>query len=29
LGISYKALLNKLKQIETETQSKFCKNGVV
>jgi DNA-binding NtrC family response regulator len=28
LGISYKALLNKLKQIETENQSRFCKNGV-
>jgi DNA-binding NtrC family response regulator len=28
LGISYKALLNKLKQMETENQSKFCKNGV-
>jgi DNA-binding NtrC family response regulator len=28
LGISYKALLNKLKQIETENQSAFCRNGV-
>jgi DNA-binding NtrC family response regulator len=28
LGISYKALLYKLKQIETENQSVFCKNGV-
>jgi DNA-binding NtrC family response regulator len=28
LGISYKALLNKLKQIEAENQSQFCKNGV-
>jgi DNA-binding NtrC family response regulator len=28
LGISYKALLYKLKQIETEHQSVFCKNGV-
>jgi DNA-binding NtrC family response regulator len=28
LGISYKALLNKLKQIETENQSAFRKNGV-
>jgi DNA-binding NtrC family response regulator len=28
LGISYKALLNKLKQIETDNQSVFCKNGV-
>jgi DNA-binding NtrC family response regulator len=28
LGISYKALLNKLKLIETENQSAFCKNGV-
>jgi DNA-binding NtrC family response regulator len=28
LGISYKALLYKLKQIETENQSAFCMNGV-
>jgi len=28
LGISYKALLYKLKQIEAENQSAFCKNGV-
>jgi len=28
LGISYKALLYKLKQIETENHSVFCKNGV-
>ena len=28
LGISYKALLYKLKQIETENQSVSCKNGV-
>jgi DNA-binding NtrC family response regulator len=28
LGISYKALLYKLKQIETENQSMYCKNGV-
>jgi len=28
LGISYKALLNKIKQIETENQSAFCENGV-
>jgi two-component system, NtrC family, response regulator AtoC len=28
LGISYKALLYKLKQIEAENQSVFCKNGV-
>jgi hypothetical protein len=28
LGISYKALLNKLKQIETENHFVFCKNGV-
>jgi DNA-binding NtrC family response regulator len=28
LGISYKALLNKLKQIETDNQSAFCKTGV-
>jgi len=28
LGISYKALLYKLKQIETENQSAFCGNGV-
>jgi DNA-binding NtrC family response regulator len=28
LGISYKALLYKLKQIETENQSAYCKNGV-
>jgi DNA-binding NtrC family response regulator len=28
LGISYKALLYKLKQIETENQCVFCKNGV-
>jgi DNA-binding NtrC family response regulator len=28
LGISYKALLYKLKQIETENQSASCKNGV-
>lgn len=28
LGISYKALLYKLKQIETENQSVFCRNGV-
>jgi DNA-binding NtrC family response regulator len=28
LGISYKALLNKLKQIETENQSAICKNGI-
>jgi DNA-binding NtrC family response regulator len=28
LGISYKALLYKLKQIETENQSAFCRNGV-
>jgi DNA-binding NtrC family response regulator len=29
LGISYKALLYKLKQIETENQSLLNKNGVV
>jgi two-component system response regulator AtoC len=28
LGICYKALLYKLKQIETENQSAYCKNGV-
>lgn len=28
LGISYKALLNKLKQIELENQSAICRNGV-
>jgi len=28
LGISYKALLYKLKQIETDNQSVFCNNGV-
>ena len=28
LGISYKALLYKLKQIEAENQSAYCKNGV-
>jgi DNA-binding NtrC family response regulator len=28
LGISYKALLYKLKQIESENQSAICKNGV-
>jgi DNA-binding NtrC family response regulator len=28
LGISYKALLNKLKQIETENRSAICENGV-
>jgi len=28
LGISYKALLYKLKQIEAENQSAFCRNGV-
>ena len=28
LGISYKALLYKLKQIEAENQSVYCKNGV-
>jgi DNA-binding NtrC family response regulator len=28
LGISYKALLYKLKQMETENQAVFCKNGV-
>ena len=28
LGISYKALLYKLKQIETDNQSALCKNGV-
>ncbi len=28
LGISYKALLYKLKQIESENQSAFCRNGV-
>jgi DNA-binding NtrC family response regulator len=28
LGISYKALLYKLKQIETDNQSAYCKNGV-
>jgi len=28
LGISYKASLYKLKQIETENQSAFCRNGV-
>jgi len=28
LGISYKALLYKLKQIKTENQSVSCKNGV-
>jgi len=28
LGISYKALLYKLKQMESENQSAFCKNGV-
>jgi len=28
LGISYKALLYKLKQIETESQSASSKNGV-
>lgn len=28
LGISYKALLYKLKQIETENQSALCRNGV-
>jgi DNA-binding NtrC family response regulator len=28
LGISYKALLYKLKQMETENQSVFSKNGV-
>jgi DNA-binding NtrC family response regulator len=28
LGISYKALLNKLKQIEAQNQSALCQNGV-
>jgi DNA-binding NtrC family response regulator len=28
LGISYKALLYKLKQIETENQTVYCRNGV-